>query len=653
MSSRFPLLFSPLKVGSATIKNRIFFSGHGTRLAGGDRLVNDALIAYHHARAKGGAGLIITEVASIHPTAYLMGRTLQAYDDTCIPGFRKLAETCHEYDCRVFGQLFHAGREIASAPDVTMPVAYSASDEPNERFHVVPRAMSRAFIAELVACYARSAARMVEAGLDGCEVLASHGYLLAQFFNPRVNKRTDQYGGSVENRLRFAVEIAQAVRPILAGRPLGMRISGDESGMAEGLSGQETLDLCAALEPHFDYFNVTIGGSTSLGGSLHIAPSMFYEPGYVAPVAGNVKRTLKRPVFVAGRINHPEVAERALAAGHTDMCAMTRGMIADPEIANKARTGRVEEIRACIACNQACIGHNHKGLSVSCIQFPESGRELEYGTIPPAAKRRKILIAGGGPGGLKAAAVAAARGHDVTLYEREARLGGQVRLAEKLPGRAEFGNIVENLSGEAERAGARIVLKTAVDAALVKKEAPDAVIIATGAMPRALDLEGGTEGAHVVNSWQVLTGQANVGGSVVIADWRCDWSGLGLAEMLARDGRRVRLCVNGYMPGETLQQYVRDGWWGKIQKLGVEVIPLVRLVGADSDSAYFQHTTNGETIVCESTDTLVTSLAPSSNLDLEDQLQGVASEIHVIGDCLTPRSAEEAVFDALKVAVNL
>ncbi|MCX7355875.1 MAG: FAD-dependent oxidoreductase [Alphaproteobacteria bacterium] len=651
MSARFPLLFSPLQIGTAAIKNRIFFSGHGTRLA--DGTVNDALIAYHHARAKGGAGLIITEVAGVHPTAYLMGRTLKAFNDDCIPGFRRLAQTCHTYDCRVFGQLFHAGREIASAPDATMPVAYSASDSPNERFHVVPRAMSRAFIAELVDCYAKAAARMIEAGLDGCEVLASHGYLLAQFFNPRVNRRTDQYGGSLENRLRFAVEIAQAVRPHLGGRPLGMRISGAENGMADGLGAEETLDLCAALEPHFDYFNVTIGGSTSLGGSLHIAPSMFYEPGYVGPTAGVVRKKLNRPVFVAGRINHPDIAERTLASGQADMCAMTRGMIADPEIANKAREGRVDEIRACIACNQACIGHNHKGLSVSCIQFPESGRELQYGVIPPAAKRRKILIAGGGPGGLKAAAVAAARGHDVTLYEREARLGGQVRLAEKLPGRAEFGGIIENLSREAERAGARIVLKTTVDAALVRREAPDAVIIATGAMPRALDLEGGTEGAHVVNSWQVLTGQANVGGSVVIADWRCDWSGLGLAEMLARDGRRVRLCVNGYMPGETIQQYVRDGWWGKIQKLGVEVIPLVRLVGADSDSVYFQHTTNGETIVCENTETLVTSLAPESDLTLEEALEGIAAEIHIIGDCLTPRSAEEAVFDALKVAVKL
>lgn len=651
MSSRFPLLFSPLQIGTATMKNRIFFSGHGTRLA--DREVSDALLAYHRARAKGGAGLIVTEVAGVHPTAYLMGKTLKAFTDDCIPGFRALARTCHEYDCRVFGQLFHAGREIASAPDSTMPVAFSASDTPNERFHVVPRAMSRAFIAEIVDCYGRAAARMAEAGLDGIEIVASHGYLLAQFFNPRVNRRADEYGGSLENRLRFAIEIAAAVRPHLGGRPLGMRISGSERDVQDGLGAEETLDLCAALEPHFDYFNVTIGGSATLGGSLHIAPTMTYEPGYVGPVAGGVRARLKRPVFVAGRINRPDVAERVIAAGQADMCAMTRGMIADPELPNKSREGRIEDIRTCIACNQACIGHNHKGLSVSCIQFPESGRELQYGTIPPATKRRKILIAGGGPGGLKTAAVAAARGHDVTLYEREARLGGQVRLAEKLPGRAEFGGLVENLAREAERAGARIVLKTPVDAALVRKEAPDAVVVATGAVPRGLDLLGGTEGAHVVNSWQVLSGQANVGGSVVIADWRCDWSGLGLAEMLARDGRRVRLCVNGYMPGETIQQYVRDGWLGTIQKLGVEVIPLVRLVGADSDSVYFQHTTNGETIVCEGADTLVTSLAPEANLDLESALDGIAVDVHVIGDCLTPRTAEEAVYDGLKVAVAI
>jgi NADPH-dependent 2,4-dienoyl-CoA reductase/sulfur reductase-like enzyme len=260
---------------------------------------------------------------------------------------------------------------------------------------------------------------------------------------------------------------------------------------------------------------------------------------------------------------------------------------------------------------------------------------------------------GGGPAGLKAASVAARRGHAVTLYERASRLGGQVRLAEKLPGRMEFGGLAENLIGEAKRAGVRIETGVEVSAARLRAEAHDAVIIATGARPRALALEGGIEGAPVVDAWQVIQGQANLGGSVVIADWRCDWVGMGLAEMLAKEGRRVRLCVNGYMPGQTIPQYVRDPWLGVLQRLGVEVIPLVRLVGADADAAYFQHTTNADAIVCEGMDTLVANLAREADTTLESAIGIGADKIVVIGDALSPRTAEEAVLEGLKAAWTL
>ncbi len=648
-SMRFPTLFSPLEIGGVTFKNRILSTGHGTRLA--DRLVNDDLIAYHRARAAGGAGLIVTEVAGVHETAYYVGGTLKVNTDECIPGYRALARAVHEYDCRLIGQLFHAGRDLAMMPDGSLPVSYSASDTPYERYHGVPRAMSRPFIAEIVRCYALGAARLAEAGLDGVEIVAAHGYLLAQFLNPSINRRTDDYGGSTENRARFVVEIARAVRAALGGRLMGLRFSASEPGMPGGLDERETMEVMAHVAPHFDYLNVTIGAFTALGSTVHTVPPMAFEQGYVAPLAAAVRARFAKPVFVSGRINRPDLAERILAAGQADMCAMTRGLIADPELPNKARAGRVEDIRACIACNQACIGHNHKGVSISCIQHPETGRERIYGTPRPATAKRRVLVAGGGPGGLKCAAVAAARGHDVTLYERESRLGGQVRLAEKLPGRAEFGGLVEHLARECERAGVRVVRGEAVTPALVAKEKPDAVVLATGAVLRGHgDLPGGTEGAHVVDAWQAIRGQANIGGAVVVADWRCDWVGLGLAEMLAREGRQVRLCVNGYMAGETIQQYVRDTWLATMHKLGVEIVPLARLVGADSNSVYFEHVASGEPIVCEGVDTLVTSMARRTENALEIALEGYEGEIHLIGDCLTPRTAEEAVLDGLKVA---
>ncbi len=647
----FKHLFTPLAIRGVTIKNRIFSTGHDTSLAT-EGVVNDALVAYHRARAQGGAGLIIVQVAGVHDSARYTGRMLMAIDDGCIPGYRRIAEACHAHDCKVFGQLFHPGREIMESRDGSAPAAFAPSAVPNERFHVMPAPMSRRLIAEVVAGYAAAAARLKRAGLDGVEIVASHGYLPAQFLNPRVNRRADEYGGSLENRLRFLREVVGAIRAAVGDdMVVGMRVSGDEASH-EGLAAAEAIEALVPLDGDglLDYYNVIAGSSATLAGSVHIVPPMIVEAtGYVAPFAAAVRAKVKKPVFVAGRINQPQTAEKVLAGGQADMIGMTRAMICDPELANKARTGRLDDIRACIGCNQACIGHFHLGTPISCIQHPETGRELDYGRPIPAATRRRVLVAGGGPGGMKAAAVAALRGHEVTLYEASAQLGGQALLAQMLPGRAEFGGIVTNLAREMELAGVKVVKNTAVDASFVRREAPDAVIVATGASPYRPSFEG-EDSAHVVDAWQVLRGEANIGASVVIADWRCDWVGMGLAEKLARDGCKVRLAVNGYMAGQTIQQYVRDSWAGVLHKLGVEVIPYSRLHGVDGDAVYLQHTMSGEPVVCEQVDTLVLALGHERVGGLAEELEDWPGEVHLIGDCLAPRTAEEAVLEGLKVA---
>jgi 2,4-dienoyl-CoA reductase-like NADH-dependent reductase (Old Yellow Enzyme family) len=649
----FPHLFSPLRIGPVVLPNRIVSSGHDTVMAD-DGKVGDQLVAYQEARAQGGVGLIVVQVAGVHPSARYTSHVLMADDDSCIPGLGRLAEVVHAHGAVVFQQLFHGGRELMESEDGTLPVAFAPSAVPNERFHVMPWAMPVDLVVEMVDCYGAAAARVRRAGLDGVEVVASHGYLPAQFLNPRTNLRSDQYGGSLENRMRFLREVLRAVRaasgPALA---VGLRISvGEQSD--EGLTADEAIEVLVMLDVDrlVDYVSVVTGTSATLAGSDHIVPPMTIPIGYTAPLAARARAVVSVPLMVAGRINSPQDAERILARGDADATVMTRALICDPQMPAKARRGELETIRACIACNQACIGHFHTGYPISCVQHPETGRERTYGIRVPARAKKHVLVVGGGPGGLKAAAVAAERGHRVTLVEAARRLGGQVLLAQEIPGRAEFGGAIGNLAGEAERAGVRVLVGTRADATLIAETAPDVVVLATGAVPRIPDLEL-VDSPTVLTAWDVLQGTAVPPGRVVVADWRCDWIGLGIAILLAQRSHDVTLGVSGYHPGQRIQQYVRDAMIAEAVRLDVEVIPLVRPVGADADAVYLQHVLTGEPVIIDNTAALVLSQGHLPVTDLADTLAATDLELHQIGDCLAPRTLEEAVLEGLVVASAL
>ncbi len=629
----FPHLFSPLEIRGKRLKNRIMSSGHDTSMPT-DNLVNEPLVAYHRARARGGAGLIVMQVAGVHDSARYTSHVLMATDDACIPGYRRVAEACHAEGCVVLSQIFHPGREIMESADGLLAVAYSASASPNERFRVMPRELDQPLIDEIVAGYAAAARRLHEAGLDGVEVVASHGYLPAQFLNPRVNRRTDGYNGDLDARLRFLREVLAAVRAATSEDFIvGLRLSADERD-PEGLSESESLQAAEAVQGELDYLHIVAGTSASLGGAIHIVPPMAIEPAYLAREAGTFKARLAIPLFVTGRINQPQEAEAILARGQADVCGMTRALICDPQMPNKAEAGRSDDVRACIACNQACIGHFHRGYPISCIQHPETGRELTYATPNPPSRRKRVLVAGGGPAGMKAAAVAAQRGHEVVLCEAGAQLGGQVNLAQLLPRRAEFGGASTNLQREMQLAGVEVRRNTPVDRALVERERPDLVIVATGAEPYWPPFERGGE-LQVVDAWQVLRGEMRVGRSVLVTDWRGDWIGPGIAEKLVREGHQVRLAVNGTHCGESLPLYVRDQLAGELHRLGIPVTPYARLYGCDDTTVYMQHSASGEAMLFEEVDTLVLCQGHQPVDRLADSLHGLA-EVLRIGDCLAP-----------------
>lgn len=639
--SAFPTLFSPIDIGPVTVANRIVSTGHHTYLA--HEVPNNELIAYHEARAKGGTGLVVTEIIAVHETAMFSNNLLMALDETCIEPYARLAAAVHRHGTKIFGQLFHPGREILSSTDGLIPAAYAPSAVPNERFHIMPQEMSTSLIEEIITGFGQSAGYLAAARYDGVEIVGNQGYLPAQFFNPALNLRTDAYGGDFDRRLAFVKNCIAAIREKAPGLAVGLRISGDE--LDEGaLSGEDVLGICTALSDTLDYFSVVAGTSASLGASVHIVPPMGVEAGYTAPYAAAIKAKTGKPVIATGRINQPQVAEAILASGQSDLCGMTRALIADSAMPVKAQAGNQDEIRACIGCNQSCIGRAHKGLGISCIQNPVSGRETVFTSGEPISVAKKILVIGGGPGGMKAAATASERGHAVTLIEASSQLGGQALLAQRLPGREEFGGIVTNLATELDRLGVTIIKGAEATVETIQPHKPDAIILATGAQPYLPDFEG-RDSAHAVTAWDVLSDKADVGASVVIADWRADWIGLGLAERLVTAGSNVTLCTNAAMAGETLQLYTRNHYVGRLQKLGVTIKTHARFFGIDDDTAYFQDTLTRDPIMIEGVDTVVLALGHAANNDLGTELEELGIDIHRIGDCVSPRTAEEAVYE--------
>lgn len=651
MSRLFPSLFSEISIRGKKIRNRILSTGHHTLLARGG-VVTDELAEYHRARAKGGVGLIVLECTAVHESAYFHGTVINGYKDDCIPGFRRIAEAVHEHGATVFGQLFHPGSEVFGiSGDGTRTKSFAPSEAKHERYLGTASPMTRELIADVINGYAGTARRMIESGLDGVEVVASHGYLPAQFLNPRSNRRTDEYGGTAENRMRFLRDIASAVRGAIGSEPvLGLRISADEQD-TRGLQLSECLEAIEAFEAAklFDYYNITAGTSASVRGAVHVVPAMTFSPGYLAPYARMVKERVSVPVFVTGRINQPHEAEEIVRRGDADICGMTRAQICDPNIAAKAQADKVDEIRACVGCNQACIGHLYLGVPVSCIQTPESGREIEVSRANPVVAPKKVVVVGAGPAGMKAAIVASNRGHQVTLLEKSRKLGGQVLRAQMLPGRSEIGGVITNLKYELESSEVNVELGVTADVDELVSRKPDHLVIATGSVPYVpeVELHGRRE---ILDPWKVLQGESTCGGNVAIADWRGDWIGLGLTEKLVREGRQVTLYSSAHTPGVSLMPYIRDKWTSDLDKLGVRFVNLARLFGADESDVFFEHTYSGEAIVGVNVDTIIASFGNRSATDESLALPGI--DTHYIGDALSPRTIEEAILEGMRVGLQ-
>ena len=509
-------LWTPLQLGPVEARNRIVFSAHLTNYAK-DGKPTDQHTDYYAARAAGGAGLIITEEHSTHPTDWPYEKLIHGFHRDVIPGYKKITDAVHRHRVPIFAQINHNGGQ-ASSMFSRLPVwAPSAIADP--LFREVPKAVTHAEIEEIIAGYVLVAQHCAEGGFDGVELQCSHSSIVRGFLSPATNRRTDEYGGSLANRARILVDIVAAVRHAIGdGLALGVRLCGDEF-IDGGTTIDEAVEVAKIVEAtgNVDYINTSIGVATA--SLFMIEASMHIPPGYATFISSAIRKAVDLPVVGVGRFKDPLQAERALAEGHCDLVGIVRGQIADADFAAKARAGATDDIRLCLSCNQECVGRMGLNRWLGCIENPRTGRENEWRVndhLAITAKPKKVMIAGAGPAGLQAAIAAARKGHQVTVYEKETVAGGQVRIAASVPNRAEFGDMIRNQLTECARLGVTIIYGSGVWPGLIEEQKPDHVIVATGAEPSrpwwVADPEHDESALRVCDVRAILDGSAPMGG---------------------------------------------------------------------------------------------------------------------------------------------
>ncbi len=632
---QFKHLFSPLTIGSFTVRNRIMSTPHHTAFTDPDGLPGSREIAYWVGKAKGGIGLIGSHVHGIHRSTGMDTFVQPA----AVAKFRAATEAIHEHGAKFVCQLWHPGAQggaLLGSPWAPSPV-------PQPDTWSVPHEMTVAEVQEVIAGYARGASVLREAGVDGAEIHGAHGYMITQFLSPLSNIRDDEYGGDFERRMNFVVQIIEKIRnEVGKDWTVGMRISGDEM-TEDGYTADDFAKMIPFLTANdqLNYLSVSVGNYRSK--DTIIAP-MYYPGGSFVYLSAMAKEVLDIPVVCIGRINDPVMAEQILESRQADMVGMTRANICDPELPNKAREGRLDEIRHCLGCNEGCWGHIERQSPITCAINPTVGREEFWGTIDrmPAAKR--VVVVGGGPAGCEAARVAANAGHAVTLFDAGTELGGQTLIAAKAPGRTDFGEVGRYYTVELTRLGVDLRLGKRVAASDVLALNPDEIVVSTGGTPRKPDHIAGVDGPNVVQAWDVLSGEAETGQSVVILDDEHHVQGMGVAEMLASQGKDVQLVTRELEPGKHAEPITRLATLRRVRAMGITLSPTTwaRSIRLGSITLY-DFATSEETE--RPVDTVVLACGINPENALARQLSSLHPHVQTAGDCNGGRRLENAVFE--------
>jgi 2,4-dienoyl-CoA reductase-like NADH-dependent reductase (Old Yellow Enzyme family)/thioredoxin reductase len=656
MPAGFPNLFSPIKIGGKTAKNRLGFPAHGVPALGfmNDDSDGTGYIAYQVARARGGCALNIIGSIGCYDQPIKLGPTPVSppTPSLLVPRLQRLSEGLHEYSAIGLIQLYIYSESYLYINSIntwgfTAPASQQESVSEWQNFDGED-------LEKKVELFARYAKLCKDGNMDGIEVHACHGDLVQQSWSTWSNHRSDKWG----EPMYFANQILEAIKATCGKDFLvSVRIPGDDFSY-NGMDNKANAAVAHALEEtgNVDLINVSCGN----GGSsyAYTVGSMYIPAGSIGiPLASGIKQAIKSiPVMATSRFNDPALAEKAIADGHCDMVGMVRAHLADPEFGNKAREGRAEDIRMCIACNQACWDG---GGAANCAQNATSAREAtRFGTITRAEKKKKVIIVGGGPGGMEAARVAAIRGHDVTLYEKQPQLGGAINVLSKAPGREEFNQVTRFLTAQINKLGVTVRLGIEATVDLILQEKPDAVFLATGSTPYILMVPGSNQ-TNVVSPYQVLNGEVEAGDNVIVYESTGHQEGPTVAEYLAEKGKSVEYftyfpVINTYWGLQMMNIGTHIPIvWARLKAYGIRINPLSTIKQIEGKNVTIADVITAEERVIEGVDTVVMATGYRSEKSLYKALKGKVSALYRVGDCKLPRRYMEAIHEAYETAFDI
>ena len=634
-------LFSPIEIGSLKVKNRIVMPPMATNYASMEGFVTQRMIDYYVERVKGGFGYINVEHTGILEQGKASPKMLLISTDEHAARIQKLVEAVHDNGGKIVVQINHAGRQTFSK--VTGSPIVGPSPVPVLPIMETPRELTADEIAELVEAYAVAAGRVKSAGADGVEVHMAHGYLLCSFLSLFSNKRQDRYGGDVAGRTRFPVEVLKAVRnQVGADFPVVCRLSGDEY-VEGGITVEDTKQFAKILEQEgADALHISACNAAT--GYLN-HPPYYVEEGVFIHLAEAVKSEVDIPVIAVGRVRNPVMADHIIAERKADLVSMGRASIADPHLPNKAREGRLDEIIPCVSCNK-CI-QTLRADSVRCTVNPETGFEGQF-LFSKADRSKKVWVVGGGPGGLKAAEIAALRGHQVKVFEKDTKTGGRMRLGANPPEKAVYNEFLDYLEHRARSLGVSIEMGKEFTEDLLDPEKPDAIIVATGASPQLPDWKGVQE-SNALSVDDILSDGIEIGKKVLVVGG--GGAGAETADFLSDTGKEVTLVEMLEIIAADLVTHMQHYLGLRLKQKGVTILTSTRVLELGKGHAMVEDASGVRRL--DGFDTIVVAVGSTPNNSIYCSLEGKVPELYLIGDAKEPREVVEAVYEGEEVAVNL